>query len=167
MSFKKVHGNSVVSGDFKELEELVKNLKEKFYVDIGFLGEESETVEGDLTIAGIAAVHEFGTDKAGRGNKTTIPKRSIIKMPLMKKQKEIVKFVEKKYPELLSKGDIEGIFKLIGIAGEAQIQEAFDTGGFGEWPQLADSTIKQKGSSAILIDEGTMRKAVTSKVGKG
>lgn len=165
MSFSVRNGESEVSGDFSQLENLVKNLEKKHYVDIGILGETNETVEGNITLAGIGAVHEFGTDRAGRGNSTVIPERSFIRMPLETGQSQIEKAVEPRIKELLEKGDIKGIFKLIGIAGEARIQEAFETGGFGEWPDIADSTKERKGSDAILIDDGSLRKAITSKVG--
>lgn len=167
MSFKEKHGDSIIEGDFSQLEKLVENLGKNHYVDIGILGESNKTVEGGLTLAGIGAVHEFGTDRAGRGNKTVIPERSFIRMPLETGQNEIEKAVEPKIKELLAKGDIKGIFKLIGIAGEARIQEAFESGGFGEWEPNADSTIKQKGSDSPLIDEGDLRQAITSKVGGG
>ena len=165
MSFSKKIGDSVISGDFSQLEKLVKELKTDYYVDVGILGEKTET-EAGLTIAGIGAVHEFGTDKAGRGNKTVIPERSFIRMPIEKKQSEIVSFVEKKYEENLAKGDVKAIFTDIGIGAEAQIQEAFETGGFGTWPELADSTIEKKKSNAILIDDGTLKKSISSDVGK-
>jgi phage gpG-like protein len=165
MSFSEKIGDSVISGDFDKLEKLVKELKTDYYVDVGILGETGET-EAGLTIAGIGAVHEFGTDKAGRGNKTTIPKRSFIIMPLEKKQSEIQAFVDKNAEKNLGTGDVKAIFTDIGIGAEAQIQEAFETGGFGTWPELADSTIEKKKSNAILIDDGTLRKSITSKVGK-
>jgi phage gpG-like protein len=166
MSFSEKIGDSTISGDFSKLDKLVKNLKSNYYVDIGILGAQSST-EGGLTIAGIGAVHEFGTDKAGRGNKTKIPERSFIRMPLEVKQSEITKAVEKRLEQLLGEGDIEGIFRLIGIAGEAQIQEAFDSQGFGNWEPNAESTATQKGSATPLIDDGTLRKSITSKTGKG
>ena len=72
MSFKTQNAGGSVSGDFSKLEALIKDLGKKHYVDIGILGESNKTVEGGLTLAGIGAVHEFGTDRAGRGNKTVI-----------------------------------------------------------------------------------------------
>lgn len=165
MSFSVKNGESEVSGDFSKLDKLVKNLGRKYYVDIGILGETNETVEGGYTLAGIGAVHELGTDRAGRGNSTVIPERSFIRMPLESGQEQIEKSLEPRMQELLEKGDIEGIFKLIGIAGEARIQEAFETAGFGEWDPNAESTIKRKKSDQPLIDDGDLRKAVISKVG--
>lgn len=158
-------GDSEVSGDFSKLEKLVENLGKKYYTDIGILGAGGKTEEGGITLAGIGAVHEFGTDKAGRGRSTTIPERSFIRMPLETGQEEIENDIGPKVKELIEKGNIKGIFELIGIAGEARVQEAFETGGFGMWPELSESTIKGKGSDAILIDIGALRQATTSRVG--
>lgn len=166
MSFHHRTGDSEVSGDFSILENLVKELSTDYHVDVGYLGEKSQTEEGGLTIAGIAAVHEFGTDKAGRGRSTVIPERSTIRMPLETGQESIEKEVGRNFQKRMEDGDIEGIFTDIGIACEGRIQDAFDTGGFGEWPDISESTKEQKGSEAILIDDGTMRKSVSSKVGK-
>ena len=166
MSFSERVGESEIRGDFDKLEELVKNLGRKFYVDVGVLGENNETEEGGITIAGIAAVHEFGTDRAGRGNTTVIPERSVIRGTLEKRGGAIVKEVDKHFEESLENGDVRQIFVELGLAAEAQIQEAFDTGGFGDWEPLADSTIERKKSDSILIDDGTLRKAYTSRVGE-
>jgi len=180
------NGDSEVKGDFTKLEKLVEELGNKYYVEIGILGENHETEEGGLTIAGIGAVHEFGTDKAGRGRKTVIPERSFIRMPLETGQDDIEKSLEPKLEELMEKGRIHRIFQLIGIAGEARIQEAFETGGFGEWEknsnitihgsnygkenltekQIENEFIKSKGSDSPLIDTGLLRKSISSKVGK-
>lgn len=165
MSFSHKDGDNEVRGDFSRLEKLVENLGKDYYVDIGILGESGSTDQGGITLAGIGAVHEFGTDKAGRGNNTKIPERSFLRMPLETGQREIEKALEPKIEKLLADGDIEGIFKLIGIVGEARIQEAFESGGFGTWEALKESTIERKGSDAILIDEGDLRQGITSKVG--
>lgn len=165
MSFKVKKGDSEVSGDFSKLDNLVKELGKKYHVDIGILGESNETEEGGKTLAGIGAVHEFGTNRAGRGNTITIPERSFIRMPLETGQDAISKEIEPKLKEYIEKGNIEGIFKLIGIAGEARIQEAFETGGFGKWPANAPSTVISKKSDSPLIDDGSLRKAIMSKVG--
>ena len=167
MSFNIKNGDSVVSGDFSKLEKLVENLGKDHYVDIGILGSTNKTVEGGLTLAGIGAVHEFGTDRAGRGNSVTIPERSFIRMPLETGQDDIEKTVKPKLKALMEKGDIKGIFKLIGIAGEKRIQEAFETGGFGEWRDIKQSTKDAKGSDSILIDIGAagLRGSISSKVG--
>ncbi len=165
--FHHKNGDSVVTGDFSRLEKLIENLGKKYYTDVGILGSAGYTEDGGITLAGIGAVHEFGTDKAGRGNNTVIPERSFIRMPLETGQEFIEKQIDPEIQELIENGEIKKIFELIGIAGEARIQEAFETGGFGQWEGLADSTIKKKGSDAILIDIGALRQAITSRVGGG
>jgi phage gpG-like protein len=41
-------------------------------------------------------------------------------------------------------------------------ERVWETGGFGEWPPLAQSTIRQKGSSEILVGEtGDLRRSLT------
>lgn len=166
MTFSHKSGSSEVSGDFSKLEKLIENLEKDYYVDIGILGASGST-EGGLTVAGVGAVHEFGTDKAGRSRDTVIPERSFIRMPLETGQEDIEKQIDPKLQELIEKGDIKGIFKLIGIAGESRIQEAFETGGFGSWEDIKESTKKSKGSDAILIDQGPLKQSITSKVGGG
>ncbi len=163
MTFSEKVGDSVISGDFDILDKLIKELKTDYYVDIGILGsgERSETGE---SVPEYGAKQEFGSDQAGRGPK--IPKRSFIKMPLQTKQKEISSDVEKNFQKHIEEGDVKGIFKDIGIAGEIQIQKAFESGGFGTWQPLAEETIQRKGSDAILIDEGVLRKSITSEVSK-
>ena len=166
-AFSHKSGDSVVTGDFSRLEKLVENLGKKFYTDVGILGGGGYTEDGGITLAGIGAVHEFGTDKAGRNRDTVIPERSFIRMPLETGQEDIEKSLEPRMQELMEAGDIKGIFELIGIAGEARVQEAFESGGFGTWEDLADSTKKAKGSDAILIDQGPLRQGITSRVGGG
>ena len=124
MSFSHKTGTSEVKGDFSRLDKLISGLGKKAYVDIGILGDTNQTEEGGITTAGIGAVHEFGTDDG------SIPERSFIRMPLETGQEQIQKEVETKLQTLLEKGDIEGIMKLIGIAGEKRIQEAFESGEF-------------------------------------
>ena len=160
MSFSESVGDSQISGDFSQLENLISELDAGYYVDIGILGDGEVTPEGD-SLAEIGAKHEFGSiaDK--------LPQRSFIKMPLEAKQSEISQKVESGMQAKLEAGDVEGIFRDIGIAGEAAIGEAFDTGGFGTWKGLSERTKDQKGSDAILIDEGHLRRSITSEVGSG
>ena len=63
-------------------------------------------------------------------------------------------------------GDYEKMFKLLGIAGEAIVQQAFETSGDGTWAPNAPSTIAAKESSQPLIDTAQMRKSVSSDVVK-
>lgn len=64
-------------------------------------------------------------------------------------------------------GDFYSLAMALGIAGVEQIQEAFDTEGFGEWQPNAPQTIARKGSDKPLIDTGRLRGAVTYEVENG
>lgn len=160
MSFQVRSGDVEVRGDFSQLEKLVENLGKNYSVDIGIIGAATETVEGGQTIASIGAQHEFGVPDRN----PPLPQRSFIFMPLSTGQTQISNAVGKRYQEHMEQGDIRGIFVDIGIAGEARIQEAFDTAGFGQWRPLSEVTIERKGSDAILIDTGALRQAIASKV---
>lgn len=159
MSFSVKNGNSTITGNFTALEKLIEELDAGYYVDIGILGGERDE-DGQITIAGIGAIHEFGKLDG------TIPSRSFIRMPLEKMGSEVTKDIEPHIERDLAEGNVKGLFKKIGLAGESQIQKAFESGGFGLWPDIQEKTKERKGSSAILIDDGTLRKSITSRVGK-
>ena len=157
-SFNIRDGQSEITGDFSQLEELIKGLKEPHSVDIGVF-KDAKT-PGGKSVAEYGAHNEFGSVSIP-GHP---PKRSFIRMPLEAKQGEIAEYAESHAPAHIESGDIAAIFEDIGIAGQAKIQEAFDTGGFGTWKPDADSTVARKKSDAPLIDDGTLRKAVTYEV---
>lgn len=150
-------GDSMIEADFSALDKMLGELGKTHYVDVGILGENGgKTEEGGATLAFIGAVHEFGSLDGHN------PKRSFIAMPIQTGQKMIEAQVSPLMAKKMAAGDIKGIFVDVGIAAEGRIQDAFDSGGFGQWPALKEETIKRKGSEAILIDNGALRKAITS-----
>jgi hypothetical protein len=150
--------NIQIKADFKKLENFIKLLGSKRYIDIGILGQES--YENGISIAGIGAVMEFGSISKN------IPERSFILMPIETKQKEIEKQIEPKFPLLINENSTDKFLKEMGIACEGVIQEAFDTKGFNTWQPIKEATKKAKGGSdAILIDTGELRKAISSRIG--
>jgi phage gpG-like protein len=115
-----------------------------------------------LTNAEVGAKHEYG-DLSG---KPPIPARSFLRMPIWMKQKEIMGRVGKVTWRFLEHGDIMGLLKRFGLECENVVQDAFSTGGFGQWSPLSDVTKKRKGSDAILIDTGQLRRSIASDVVK-
>jgi hypothetical protein len=115
-----------------------------------------------LSNADIGAIHEFGYKE---GN---IPERSWLRAPVMlylpptleRRGKQLWRIV-------ISKRGVVAALKLLGVTAEKVIHEAFETGGFGKWPDLKKATIKRKGSSAVLIDTAQLRQSVRSAVVKG
>jgi hypothetical protein len=148
-----------VRSNLKGLDQLQKNLKTKLVAKLGIFADENTREDGELTNADIGARHEFGVISEG------LPRRSFLKDPIELKRKELLKTAEKVIAANIDKeGGVEKIFELIGIAGEAIVQEAFESGGFGTWESLSPVTVNKKGSSQILIDTSQLRRAVISKV---
>ncbi len=154
MSFSVRDNQSFVEGDFSKLENLIAELKEDHSVDIGVFG--SAVTGNGMSVAEYGAYNEFGSISGDHP-----PKRSFIRMPLEQHGQKIETYVDKRKAEHIESGDIKAIFDDIGIAGESVIQEAFDSRGFGTWKENAESTIERKGSDAPLINDGTLRHAIT------
>lgn len=158
MAFKFSDGQSEITGDFSRLEKLIEGLEGDYSTDVGVFAE-AKTPDGKQ-VAEYGAHNEFGSIVV----KDRPPKRSFIRMPIEQKQDKIEIYVALKAQGHLETGDVKAIFQDIGIAAESVIQEAFDTQGFGSWKPNADSTRDRKHSSTPLIDDGTLRKSVTSRV---
>jgi|DEB0MinimDraft_6_1074348.scaffolds.fasta_scaffold20713_2 hypothetical protein len=151
-----------VTSNLKGLEQLQENLKTNLVAKLGIFADKNARGDGALTNAEIGARHEFGVISEG------LPRRSFLKDPIEIKRKELLATANKVIKANINKeGGAEKIFELIGIAGEAIVQEAFESGGFGTWQPLAQSTIDAKGSEQILIETSQLRKSIISKVEKG
>jgi len=114
----------------------------------------------------LGAVHEFGLSFSRRRDRatTTIPRRSFLQMPLtLFLGPEILRFGARWAQALVQRG-AGRMVALLGVVGEDVVQEAFSTGGFGQWQPLAAETIRRKGSSRILIESAQLRKSVSSRV---
>lgn len=132
------------------------------YVKVGLLGQDSNRGEA-LNNPTLGLIHEEGSASA----KPPVPRRSFLKEPLMAKLPEEI---QAKGPvfwrkALLDKGVLYSL-GVLGVQAENVVQEGFATGGFGRWKPLAPSTVRKKGSTAILIESSKMRKAVHSAVVK-
>lgn len=168
---------SKLTFDLGKLEDLRKKLGSGMYARVGILGSDSSKTEpgSDLTMSELGLIQLVGSVA------NNIRARNWLDMPIRLKKKDLVKSLGSKLvKDKIAKGDIKGVFKIIGIAATAIIQEAFETGGFGLWPPNAPITInggwmkrkdngksffiKGKGSSAPLIDTGEFRRSITSDV---
>lgn len=154
----------IVRQDFGQLNNLVKAMSQKAVVRIGIMGAKNSKHTSDdgkggmLTNAEIGAIHEFGS-LSGH-----LPARSWLRMPIHKGAAFIVKKAKEEIKVMAEKGSILPILVNIGIRCEQFIQRAFASRGFGEWEPIKPATKKAKGSSAILIDTGQLRRSVSSKV---
>lgn len=168
-----------ITYNLQGLDDLRKEIGDSYIARVGILGgaaqerEEYEVVvigkkkylkkkvgiKQDLSNSEVGVIQEFGSEKAH------IPPRSFLRMPIAMKGKELVKAITGNMAKAaFEKGNIKGIFKILGVAGELIVDDAFNTSGFGQWKPLADSTIRQKGSSKPLIDTSQLRRSISSDV---
>lgn len=166
----KIGRDAKVSFDQDALKALLKGIEEKLVVRVGILGEKpreqeesksktkKEAKKEPLSNADIGLIHEKGSKSRN------IPRRSWLQVPL---EDHLPKFFSKLGPEVIQKIIQEQnvkAYELLGIECERLIEIGFDTRGYGKWPAIKISTAAHKGSDAILIDSGQLRKSVTSAV---
>lgn len=61
---------------------------------------------------------------------------------------------ERRLDQVAGRLDARHLLSMIGDELVDHVEEAFVTGGFGEWAPLDPATIRAKGSSRILVDTG-------------
>ncbi|MFS1538068.1 MAG: hypothetical protein ACL7BU_04550 [Candidatus Phlomobacter fragariae] len=151
----------------KRLEKVKKQFDQlnQLKVEVGVLKNTRPYKASDISVVEVATIHEFGTE--------TIKPRSFLRMPIRDHQKAIIeKAVKEKYRFLIS-GEISAK-EFLSYIGELAVTwsiEAFDTQGFGTWPDHAESTkaqLKRKGiiKARLLQDTGALKKSITYQVVK-
>lgn len=163
---------------FKVIE---RSLKDNYKTRVGILGSDAQKAQGDMTMADIGAVHEFGS------HSRNIPKRSFLRMPLEEKIWEWVKKNSSYYYEMMKENSLKKWYKSLGLAAEDVINQAFNTQGFGKWEALSQKVIAGKEKKIIdnykskkvqlkrltemrksnhspLIDTGALMRSISSKV---
>ena len=142
-----------------KLEEDVQLLNKK--VHVGIL---NDSPNKDTTNAVIAAANEreYGW-VTGIG--TFVPPRSTIRLPITMKENEIRDASVSKLTTL-DEAHINEALDTMGATALKAIQEAFSTGGYGQWERNAPSTIEKKGRDEPMVDEGILREAYSYEVQK-
>ena len=157
--------------DDKQLKNAIEELSAKVSIKVGILGADgSKPIENDkkklgtLTMATLGAIHEFGSEKIN------IPSRSFLQMPIETRFKdELGKNVG--FKTALKELNVTKLNDEAGLTATVVINDAFDSGGFGEWAPLKEETIRRKTKNgkrgdAILIDTGDLRRSITYEVVK-
>lgn len=141
------------------LEEIKKQV-EGYKARVGILGSDVNRQDANgITNSEIGVIHEFGNEK--------MPIRSFLRMPIMTHKKEIIKAMGgTKMRTAFAQGDFMRMFKLLGEKGRDIVLQAFETGGFGKWPDISEATKAAKGSSVILVDSAQLKNGITSDVVK-
>lgn len=172
--------------NFKLLDEWMKALDRKISIRVGWIGKNAgQKVEGsDLTVAELAAVHEFGctitvTEKMRnylhsqglhlRKDTMTvvIPTRSMLRASLMSPEgkKELKRVVEYQLKGELKAADfskdtaskiLDDTIHLLAEMAYLRVLQAFESGGFGKWAPITEFTAKRRynASNPPLTDTG-------------
>lgn len=146
------------------LDKLIKALKVKApVIRVGILSgssQRSSTAANTPTNAEIGAAHEFGAPARG------LPERSFLRMPLSRflvKRMEAAGALDREtLKAIIKQGSLTPWLKKVAVLAEAVVQDAFDSGGFGEWPQWKKGYTSKTGT--LLVDTGQLRDSITSEV---
>lgn len=113
--------------------------------------------DGDKTAPTVLEVgiwHEYGTQ--------FVPMRSFLRAPFLEKESDLKKAIDGQFKLVLEKGlDVEIALGRVGLVARNISVGAFKTQGYGQWPDIQQSTKDAKGSSGILIDTGLLRNSIT------
>lgn len=154
---------TVIRADLSELERILRELGGTFVARVGILGSNAgqKHPDGDLTNAEIGVIQEFGSVSRN------IPPRSFLRMPIERKTEYLVQRMGvSRVRDAMNQGDIFTVYKILGIAAEGVVKDAFSSRGYGTWKANASSTVAAKGSDAPLIDTGQLRRSISSDVRK-
>lgn len=167
----------ILSSDFDGLNRIVKALGSKEVIKVGILaGKANRNAAGSRRKSGghkvlkgtaaaqnnaeVGYLHEMGSFSRG------IPARSFLIASVHHEEKRIAKIGMIGIRRALIAGNARLGLRDIGVACLAAINKAFDVGGLGKkWPALKPSTVAAKGSAAILIDTGQLRRSITFQIG--
>lgn len=120
-------------------------------VTVGIHEEEGAQTDGELTVAEIGSIHEFGAPEAG------IPQRSFIRDWYDENQARVSQVLA----ELLQNNDQKEALKQFALWAEADVKDRINN---GIAPPLSAETIRRKGSSLPLVDKGILRASIRAKV---
>lgn len=138
------------------LANRLKQIRERFEKNNGVLigvPAGKGNYKNGAPLAVIAAVQEFGSAD-GR-----IPERSFLRVPLRQNMPEFVKVWRVLIPKVVS-GELT-MFQAMSQMGERAAGVSKESIADGIAPANAAATVKRKGSSKPLIDDGTLIQSIT------
>lgn len=175
--------------NYGKLSQVIQKLDKKRSIKVGILGSDgSQPISDDLDMAGLGAVHEFGTTinvtpkmraflhhigvhLRKDTTQVEIPSRSFLRDSLLtaegKKALQIWNVEEKQALMDYLNGDTvsaDALAIAIGAKGVERVSNAFKTSGFGEWAPDSQITINRKGSAKPLIDNGDLARKISYEV---
>lgn len=145
----------------KATTEYLKNLQamKTNYVAVGLPASKvaDKQYEGGVSVIEVGTAHEFGTED--------LDERSFLRAPFTLKKSEINRAIQAQVAAVgAGQKDANTALNLIGIVARNISVKAFETGGYGTWPDIKEETKKAKGSSGILVNTGELRGEITWEV---
>ena len=145
--------------DTKGVDDLLKAMSDLPSIKVGVLGPKDRRNVTTDSNATIGLEHEYGLN--GK------PMRSFLRMPLIKALGPALEkshaFTRDVLQKVLRDKSIVEWCKKIAIEAEGVIADAFDTGGFGEWPKWKNPNYTNN-TGMILVDTQQLRNSITSEV---
>lgn len=143
-------------------------------VKIGILAD-SPRSGGKLTNAQVGEFHEQGTKRRKKGvvqhgieqevGTDLLPVRSFLRVPLSlywgKRMEAAGMMSEAAFKAIIEAGSFRAWANRAAVIGEGIVSDAFDTGGFGQWPA---SKMKRKKVHQTLVETQQLRNSVSSEV---
>ena len=159
--------NTVTDRDlgYKNILGAFGDLAEGKHVVVGIRAAAGGEDVGDgFNLASLAAVHEFGTDKAGPGRNMVIPERSFLRSTVDAQKEAIADRMEGAVVKVLDgSSDVDRELGILGEMVAGAIKQAIADRTIGG-PANAQATIDAKGSSTPLVDNGRLRQSIDSEV---
>ncbi len=169
------HGVSLVTLGLSAFKRKLK-AADKARVEVGIFSDHNARDDGE-TNAEVGAKMEFGSfeesvttteQEVARGRRPMSwqgnPARSFLHMPINTELPSVLKAEREELIKSFTEDGPRPMLERVGFMAEAVIQDAFDTGGFGSWPENSEKTKKWKGSDKPLIDSSQLRESISSRV---
>lgn len=137
------------------LQAMLERLQQRKQVKIGIPTGSGSTEDGELTMAQLAAIHEFGAGP--------IPERSFLRVPLRANAEFYVDILEHGLAQVLREElTIGQVYEQIGARAAADSQNAISQ---GIAPALKPATVRRKTvdgkkGTTPLIDEGRLLESI-------
>lgn len=144
-----------------KMKSLIEGLKQRPDIQVGVFSGKTARPDGELTNAALAQIHEYGSPEHN------IPPRSMLRVPIAEHSKEIMEPFKGQAESFLAKSSLLKLYKLIGVAAEKIVQQAFATGGFGKWASLKYATLLAKNKGSLKKRKGTLAQIYAGQVGEG
>lgn len=147
--------------DIQKMNDLIEGLKRRASIQVGVFAGKAARTDGPLTNASLAAIHEYGSAEHN------LPPRSMLRVPIGDHIKEIMDPFKGKAVQMLKAGSLLQMYKKIGVAAEKVVLQAFQTGGYGKWPDLTYKTLLRKLKGSLKVRKGKIGRIYAGQVGQG